>query len=189
MANFARVEVGALQDIDQTDAFSKNGLNKEGVAAAVEQAKAKNYAYFIMAYFKIPKEIKDEDIKSKKKKSVSEVEAVLTEAEDRVMKKVKLFFQHDRPELNDRSKKDDALKDEVVQAIIAKWTRNQPSADEVKEQIQKYFENSKNFGLTWKGTPGYEGFNENNMEEAFKAALPEGGELFDFKRYNPIKAS
>lgn len=87
-----------------------------------------------MAYFKIPKEIKDEDIKGKKK-PVSEVEAILTEAEDRVMKKVKLFFQHDRPELNDRSKKDDALKDEVVQAIIAKWTRNQPSADEVKERI------------------------------------------------------
>lgn len=190
MANFARVNVGALEDIDKSEAFQKDGLNKGKVAAAVKDAEGKNYAYFIIAYFKIPKEIKDEDIKGKKK-PVSEVEAIFAESESSVMKKVKLFFQHDRPELNDKAKKDDALKDDVIQAIIGKWTRSKPSADEVKAQVEKYFENLKvqTPGMTWKGTPGYEGFNETNMKEAFKAALPEGGELLDFGNYKPIEAS
>ena len=36
---------------------------------------------------------------------------------------------------------------------------------------------------TWKGTPGYEGFTEDNMKEAFLKALPAGEDLFEFKKY------
>lgn len=68
MARFARVEIGLVENIEDTYAFKEYGLNREGVAAAVEKAKKENYTYFIMAYFKIPKEIDDREIKGKKKK-------------------------------------------------------------------------------------------------------------------------
>ena len=62
-----------------------------------------------MAYFKIPKEIPKNEISGNDDSG----EAV-NEAEDRIMKRVKLFFQTKRPDLNSRDKKDDALKDDVV---------------------------------------------------------------------------
>lgn len=62
-----------------------------------------------MAYFKIPKEIPKNEIGGNDDSG----EAV-NEAEDRIMKRVKLFFQNKRPDLNSRDKKDDALKDDVV---------------------------------------------------------------------------
>lgn len=191
MSKFARVEVGELADIEDSEAYRVWGLGKDAVAAAVQKARDENYEYFIIAYFKIPKEIDVGEIGGKKTAAPGDE---LDEGEDRVMKRVKAYFKTENPDLNRADKKDDALKDDVVQGIIQKWTRAsfRPSPDEVRAKIEEYFRNPKNFstpGASWKGTPGYEGFTDENMKAAFQEALPEGGQLFGFASYKPITAS
>jgi hypothetical protein len=90
-----------------------------------------------------------------------------------------------------RMSKDAALKDDVIEKIRGMYKQPR-SVDKIKAEIEKYFEKNGDKtpaepGKVWKGTPGHEGFNEENIKKAFELAVD--GEIYDFQRYTREAAS
>jgi hypothetical protein len=161
MAKFARVDIDVCSNIENCEAATYNLIEP-----VLEKTKNSEHPYFIMAYFKIPKEIENSHIKGKNKKDVNETDVfdeteILDEADNKTIQYLK----------KSGLSKENALKDEEIEKIRKTYSRP-PSVEKVKQDIEKYFEKigsrtPAKAGSTWKGTPGQEGFTEENMKKAF----------------------
>ena len=181
MAKFARVDIDVCSNIENCEAATYNLIEP-----VLEKTKNSEHPYFIMAYFKIPKEIENSHIKGKNKKDVNETDVfdeteILDEADNKTIQYLK----------KSGLSKENALKDEEIEKIRKTYSRP-PSVEKVKQDIEKYFEKigdrtPAKAGSTWKGTPGQEGFTEENMKKAFELAVD--GEVYDFQRYTREAAS
>ena len=182
MAKFARVDIDVCSNIENCE-----GARYNLIEPILDKAKKAEHPYFILAYFKIPKEIENSKIKGKGrgKKAVDEAD-ILDEADNLTIQYLK----------KNKLSKDDALKDDVIEKIRGTYKRP-PSVDKVKQDIETYFQKvgdnpaadrpAAKDGFTWKGTPGQEGFTEENMKKAFELAVD--GKVYDFQRYTREAAS
>ena len=107
MAKVARIDVDVCSNIENSEAAQYNLIEP-----VLEKVKKSEHPYFIMAYFKIPKEIENSKIKSKGKKDVSEAEffdetEFLDEADNKTIQYLK----------KNGLSKEDALKDEEIEKI------------------------------------------------------------------------
>jgi len=159
-----RVDVGFCKDFGSS-VVAEYGMKGE----FTETAASGKYKYYIFAYFKKPREFTKEFLKQhpprqKSKKGATNESSILDEIEEIIEGEnlvVKYIKDH-------KLTREQALSDEHVEQARGYERKKRISAEKVRAAINKYFDSPG--GKEWKGTPGYEHLNTENVLEAFKLA-------------------